>query len=119
MADGKVALVIGAGDATGGAIARRFAVVGFQAVVTRRARNLEQLERLADGIRAAGGRAHAFGTDARDEDEMVAWSNGSRQRSARSRSRSTMSAATSASRSWRRRRGSTRRSGRCAPSAAF
>ena len=36
MADAKVALVIGAGDATGGAIARRFAREGFTACVTRR-----------------------------------------------------------------------------------
>ena len=72
MADDKVALVIGAGDATGGAIARRFAREGLQAVVTRRVRNLEQLEKLAESIRAEGGRAHAFGVDAREEDEMVA-----------------------------------------------
>ena len=31
-----VALIVGAGDATGGAIAKRFAKAGFQVVVTRR-----------------------------------------------------------------------------------
>ena len=36
MARNKVCVVIGAGDATGGAIARRFAREGFTAVVTRR-----------------------------------------------------------------------------------
>jgi NAD(P)-dependent dehydrogenase (short-subunit alcohol dehydrogenase family) len=36
MARGKVCVVIGAGDATGGAIARRFAREGYTAVVTRR-----------------------------------------------------------------------------------
>ena len=36
MADAKVALVIGAGEATGGAIARRFARGGYTACVTRR-----------------------------------------------------------------------------------
>jgi NAD(P)-dependent dehydrogenase (short-subunit alcohol dehydrogenase family) len=66
-----VALVIGAGNATGGAIARRFAREGYQAVVTRRARNADELEQLADSIRAGGGTAHAFGVDARKEDEMV------------------------------------------------
>ena len=71
MSEDKVALVIGAGDATGGAIARRFAAEGYQAVMTRRARNLDQLEALADRIRADGGRAHAFGVDARLEEEMV------------------------------------------------
>lgn len=67
----EVALVIGAGDATGGAIARRFAREGYKAVVTRRARNLDQLEALAAQIRAEGGAAHAFGIDAREEEEMV------------------------------------------------
>ena len=36
MARDKVCVVIGAGDATGGAIARRFAREGYTAVVTRR-----------------------------------------------------------------------------------
>lgn len=36
MASDKVCVVIGAGDATGGAIARRFAREGYTAVVTRR-----------------------------------------------------------------------------------
>lgn len=71
MDNGEVALVIGAGDATGGAIARRFAREGYRAVVTRRARHLDRLEGLARRIRADGGIAHAFGVDAREEDEMV------------------------------------------------
>jgi NAD(P)-dependent dehydrogenase (short-subunit alcohol dehydrogenase family) len=32
---------------------------------------MDQLEVLANAIRQAGGRAHAFGVDARDEDQMV------------------------------------------------
>lgn len=36
MADKKAILVIGAGDATGGAIAKRFAKEGYIAYVTRR-----------------------------------------------------------------------------------
>ena len=71
MSDTKVCLVVGAGDATGGAIARRFAREGYQAVITRRARHREQLEALAASIREAGGIAHPFGVDARREDEMV------------------------------------------------
>ncbi len=73
MAEAKVAMVFGAGDATGGAIARRFAAEGFDAVITRRPRNLDQLETLAEQIRSDGGRAHAFGVDARNEDEVVAF----------------------------------------------
>ena len=71
MSTGEVVLVIGAGNATGGAIARRFAREGYRAVVTRRARHLDQLEALAARIRDDGGEAHAFGVDAREEDEMV------------------------------------------------
>jgi NAD(P)-dependent dehydrogenase (short-subunit alcohol dehydrogenase family) len=66
----KAAIVIGAGDALGGAIARRFAAEGYAAVIARR--NADQLEPLAEAIRAAGGEAHPFGLDARQEDQMVA-----------------------------------------------
>jgi NAD(P)-dependent dehydrogenase (short-subunit alcohol dehydrogenase family) len=65
----KVALVIGAGDATGGAIARRFAREGYVACVTRR--NAEKLEPLKAQIEAAGGVCHAFGSDAREEEEVI------------------------------------------------
>ena len=67
-----VCLVIGAGDGVGSAIARAFAREGHPVCVTRRARNLEQLEALAQSIRDAGGTAHAFGVDAREEGEMIA-----------------------------------------------
>lgn len=63
-------IVIGAGDALGGAIARRFAREGFEAVIVRR--NADQLQPLAEAIRAEGGRAHPFGVDARNEEQMVA-----------------------------------------------
>ena len=72
MTERKVCLVIGAGDATGSAIAKRFARGGYHACVVRRARHLDQLEALADEIRRSGGTADAYGVDARDEDEMVA-----------------------------------------------
>ncbi len=65
-------LVVGAGDATGGAIARRFAREGFATCITRRARHMDQLEGLADTIRGDGGVAHPFGVDARDEAETIA-----------------------------------------------
>nr|WP_217283890.1 SDR family oxidoreductase [Aquabacterium terrae] len=66
----KVALVIGAGDATGGAIARRFAKEGYVACVTRR--EAAKLEPLLEQIRNAGGTAQGFGSDARKEEEVVA-----------------------------------------------
>lgn len=67
-----VALIIGAGADTGGAIARAFAADGYHACLTRRPRNLNQLGLLADTIRDAGGTATPFGVDARDETEMAA-----------------------------------------------
>ena len=70
MSDGKAILVIGAGDATGGAVARRFAREGYVACVTRRSE--EKLAPLVDRIRTEGGEAHGFGSDARKEEEMVA-----------------------------------------------
>lgn len=66
------AVIIGAGDATGGAIARAFAADGLTACVNRRARNADQLEALARSIRDDGLLARAFPGDARIEDEMVA-----------------------------------------------
>ena len=65
----KAVLVIGAGDATGGAIARRFAREGLIACVTRR--SADKLAPLVEQIESAGGQAHAFGSDARKEEQMV------------------------------------------------
>jgi NAD(P)-dependent dehydrogenase (short-subunit alcohol dehydrogenase family) len=70
MASSPVALVIGAGDSTGGAIAKRFARGGYTVCATRR--SLDKLQPLLDEIRATGGQAHGFGSDARKEDEVLA-----------------------------------------------
>lgn len=51
-------------------MARRFAREGYVACVTRR--NPDKLQPLVAQIEAAGGRARAFGSDARKEDETVA-----------------------------------------------
>jgi NAD(P)-dependent dehydrogenase (short-subunit alcohol dehydrogenase family) len=64
------AIVIGAGDATGGAIAAAFARTGLVAVPVRR--TAEALAPLAERIAAEGGRCLAVGCDARDEAQMVA-----------------------------------------------
>ena len=66
----KVVLVIGAGDATGGEIAKRFAREGYIACVTRR--QADKLQPLLEEIQAAGGRAYGFGSDARKEEEVAA-----------------------------------------------
>ena len=70
MSDMKpVCLVIGAGDATGGAVARRFAQGGYTVCATRR--NLDKLKSTLNRIEAEGGRAHGFSSDARREEEVV------------------------------------------------
>ena len=65
-------LVIGAGDGLGAAIARAFAREGLAVCVSRRARHIDQLDALAVSIRESGGEAHAFGLDARSEEEVSA-----------------------------------------------
>ena len=65
-----VVLVVGAGDATGGAIAKRFAREGYITCVTRR--SADKLQPLVDAIRAEGGEAHGFASDARKEEEVAA-----------------------------------------------
>jgi NAD(P)-dependent dehydrogenase (short-subunit alcohol dehydrogenase family) len=66
----RAIIVIGAGDALGAAIARRFAREGFAAVIVRR--HADQLEALSAAIREAGGEAYPFGVDARQEDQVTA-----------------------------------------------
>lgn len=68
----KVCLVIGVGDGVGAAIAKAFALDGFETIITRRARNLPDLEAIAQKIRDQGGVVHARGVDARSEEETIA-----------------------------------------------
>lgn len=70
MNNKKVVLVVGAGDATGGAIAKRFAREGFVACVTRR--SADKLQPLVEAIQASGAQAHGFACDARKEEEVIA-----------------------------------------------
>ena len=65
-----VALVVGAGESTGSAVARRFAREGYFTCVARRSG--DKLAPLVAEIEAAGGRARAFGTDAREEQAVAA-----------------------------------------------
>ncbi|HZG29850.1 MAG TPA: SDR family oxidoreductase [Ensifer sp.] len=66
----KAALIIGAGDATGAAIARRFARGGHVACVTRR--SADKLSGLVEAIRAEGCEARGFAADARKEEDVAA-----------------------------------------------
>lgn len=67
---GKAAIVIGAGDATGGAVAAAFARAGLVAVPVRR--HGDALAPLAARIAAEGGACVPVGADARDEAAMIA-----------------------------------------------
>lgn len=71
MSGSGVCCVIGAGDATGSAVARRFAKEGFTVCVARRTG--AALRPLVDEITESGGRALAFSLDARREHQMVSF----------------------------------------------
>ena len=70
VATAQAALIVGAGDATGSAIAKRFARAGLIACATRR--DAEKLQPLIEQIRASGGQAHGFASDARKEEQVMA-----------------------------------------------
>lgn len=65
----RVALIIGAGDAIGSAIARKFAHRGLTVCAARR--NGERLAPLVQALTAEGHRAHAFSCDARKEEAIT------------------------------------------------
>lgn len=64
-----VALVVGAGDYIGAAIAKRFAAGGFTVCMGRR--NGDKLAPLVSEIENAGGTAIGYSMDARDEDSTA------------------------------------------------
>ena len=64
------AIIIGAGDATGSALTKKFASEGYKVCPVRRARNIEKVNFLADEINNTGGWARGFGIDARVESEI-------------------------------------------------
>lgn len=63
-------LIVGAGDYIGAAIAKRFAAGGFTVCMGRR--NGDKLAPLVAEIEAAGGTAHGYTLDARDEEQVQA-----------------------------------------------
>ena len=68
----KAALIVGAGDDTGAAIAQAFAAEGYTACLVRRERHADKLELLAESIRTKGHKAIAYPGDARDEQTIIA-----------------------------------------------
>jgi NAD(P)-dependent dehydrogenase (short-subunit alcohol dehydrogenase family) len=69
LSSARAALVIGAGESTGGAISKRFAQEGYVACAVRRSG--DQLAGLVEEIEKAGGEARAYGCDARDEEAVA------------------------------------------------
>lgn len=65
-----VCLIVGAGDALGGAIARRFAKGGYRVCIARRDKS--RLESLVSQIAAEGGLAIPFALDARRPEQVSA-----------------------------------------------
>jgi NAD(P)-dependent dehydrogenase (short-subunit alcohol dehydrogenase family) len=63
-----VALLVGAGDAIGAAVARRFAEGGYKVCIARR--EAAKSQALVDELNAAGCDVRAFSTDARDEESV-------------------------------------------------
>ena len=61
------AIIIGAGDATGSALTKKFAKHGYKVCPARRPRSIDKVNHLADEINNSGGWAKGFGVDARDE----------------------------------------------------
>src|SRR6516225_3280348 len=73
MTEGRkngVALLVGAGDAIGAAVARRFAAGGYSVCVARR--DAEKSQSVVQEIIASGGIARAIGTDVRSEEAVQA-----------------------------------------------
>jgi NAD(P)-dependent dehydrogenase (short-subunit alcohol dehydrogenase family) len=65
-----VALLVGAGDAIGAAVARRFAAGGYSVCVARR--DAEKSRSVVQDIFASGGTARAVSTDVRNEEAVQA-----------------------------------------------
>jgi NAD(P)-dependent dehydrogenase (short-subunit alcohol dehydrogenase family) len=64
----KVAMLVGAGDAIGAAVARRFAKGGYTVCIGRR--DGAKSQGLVDELISAGHKIHAFSVDARQESEV-------------------------------------------------
>ena len=66
----KVAILVGAGDAIGAAVAQRFAKGGYTVCICRR--DAAKSQKLVDELTSSGLKIHAFNVDARQEAEVQA-----------------------------------------------
>ena len=99
MPDNRVALLVGAGDAIGAAVARRFARGGYTVCVARR--EAAKSQGLLDEAKASGLDIRAFSVDARNEAEVQGLFARVEAEVDRSKSACSMPAPTSTSRCWR------------------
>lgn len=67
-AEARVALLVGAGDAIGAAVARRFAAEGYNVCIARR--DASKSQALLNELEAAGQHANAYNVDARQETQV-------------------------------------------------
>jgi NAD(P)-dependent dehydrogenase (short-subunit alcohol dehydrogenase family) len=68
MSESRAALLVGAGDAIGAAVARRFAAGGYRVCIARR--DAAKAQPLVDEMAAAGRYVRAYSVDARQEDQV-------------------------------------------------
>ena len=68
MSGSRAALLVGAGDAIGAAVARRFAVEGYKVCIARR--DASKAQPLVDEMAAAGRDVRAYSVDARQEAQV-------------------------------------------------
>ena len=64
------AIIIGAGDATGSALCKKFALNGYKVCAARRPGNLDKFKQLENDIKDIDGWIKCFGVDAREEESI-------------------------------------------------
>ena len=64
------AIIIGAGDATGSALCKKFASNGYKVCAVRRPGDLDKFKKLESDIGQSGGWVRGYGADARDEESI-------------------------------------------------
>ena len=64
------AIIIGAGDATGSALCKKFAANGYKVCAVRRPGDLDKFKKLEADIGQSGGWVKGYGVDARDEESV-------------------------------------------------
>jgi NAD(P)-dependent dehydrogenase (short-subunit alcohol dehydrogenase family) len=68
MSESRAALLVGAGDAIGAAVARRFAAGGYRVCIARR--DAAKAQQLVDEMTTAGRYVRAYSVDAREQDQV-------------------------------------------------